>query len=69
MKLPVQDPPIWENNASVSSAWSEGGYQRFALAGRSDIISALVEDGNLLLFPERSSQHKTLYRALVPEAE
>ena len=69
MKIPVQEPPIWQDNAAVASTWEESGFRRFALVGRTDIISAKVENDQLLLFPERSAQHKTLYRALVPEAE
>lgn len=38
---------------------------KFALVGRSDLISAEVVDGAIEIFPERSSQHAALRAALV----
>lgn len=69
MKLTIGDPSIWEGNSKVAATWEEGAFRRFALVGRTDIISAQVESpmlngGKLLLFPERSAQHKVLLVAL-----
>jgi hypothetical protein len=66
MKIPI-DPPPWEGRAAVMACWEEGGYRRFALAGRTDIVSCQVADGELVVFPERSSAHKALIVALQPQ--
>lgn len=64
MKVEIGSPPIWEGKDAIAATWTEGDFQRFGLLGRTDIISAKVEVGKLLLFPERSAQHKVLFKAL-----
>jgi len=64
MKIPT-DPAPWDGREAVMATWEEAGYRRFALRGRTDIISAEVSDeGELQLFPERSSGHRALAAAL-----
>jgi hypothetical protein len=63
MKIPI-DPPPWEGRAAVMACWEEAGYRRFALRGRTDIVSCQVVGGDLLAYPERSSAHKALVVAL-----
>jgi hypothetical protein len=63
MKIPIEPPP-WEGCADVKATWVDGGYRRFALTGRTDIISTEVLGGDLLVYPERSSGQKALVAAL-----
>jgi hypothetical protein len=63
MKIPTTPPP-WEGCEDVKATWEDGGYRRFALAGRTDIISAEVVGGDLLVYPERSRGQKALVAAL-----
>lgn len=62
MKIKL-DPAPWEGREAVTATWQEAGYRRFALVGRTDIISAETAGGDLLLYPERSAQHRALIAA------
>ena len=63
MKVPL-DPPPWDGRDVVAACWEEAGRRRFALKGRTDIITAAVTpEDDLLLFPERSSGHRALVAA------
>lgn len=64
MKLTITDPPQWEDNEGISATWEEGGYRKFALPGRSDVITAQVIGAQIYLATERSAAHKALLVAL-----
>ena len=69
MRVPL-DIPAWRLNPQCERTWGQPSNDaptvvKFALVGRTDLISADVIDGAIEIFPERSSQHTALRAALV----
>jgi len=69
MKIPL-DIAGWHENPKCERTWGLPDSEaptvvKFALVGRTDLISADVVDGAIEIFPDRSSQHTALRAALV----
>lgn len=67
MKIP-NTPANFTSEATsgaIESTWESGGFRRFGLKGRSDVVSCeVVLQSDILAYPERSSAHKALVAAL-----